>query len=90
VLKAAADAAQDERDEMALFLAHAVELERAQLEAGQPGAPGVTAHEAAGELWMRVRRFEDALRAYEQAKTVLGTTALIEIGISRAREALRR
>src|SRR5205085_2852773 len=48
VLAAAADAAQDERDEMALFLEHAVTLERAQLDAHQPGAPVITAHEAAG------------------------------------------
>ena len=90
VLKAAADAAKDERDEMALFLTHAVDLERAQLDAGQPGAPGITAHEAAGELWLRVRRYEEAIRAYEHARSVLGSTALIDIGLSRAREALRR
>jgi hypothetical protein len=90
VLMAAADAAQDERDEMAIFIAHAVDLERAQLDAGQPGAPGITAHEAAGELWLRVRRYDDALKAYEHARSVLGATALIDIGISRATDALRR
>ena len=90
VLKAAADAAQDERDEMAIFLAHAIDLERRQIDAGQPGAPGITAHEAAGELWMRVRRYEDALRAYEHAKSVVGTTPLIEAGLVRAREAMNR
>src|SRR6476620_3182241 len=45
VLSAAADAAQDERDEMSLFLEHAVALERAQLDARQAGAPVITAHE---------------------------------------------
>ena len=90
VLRAAADAAQDERDEMALFLAQAVDLEHAQLEARQPGAPGITAHEAAGELWLRVRRYEEAVRAYEHARSVIGTTALIESGLARASDALRR
>ena len=90
VLRAAADAAQDEREEMALFLAHAVDLERVQLGAGQPGAPGVSAHEAAGELWLRVRRYEDALRAYQHAKSVVGSTALIESGLARVNDALRR
>jgi hypothetical protein len=90
VLRAAADAAQDEREEMALFLAHAVDLEREQLDAGQPGAPGITAHEAAGELWLRVRRYEDALRAYQHARSVVGSTALIESGLARVNDALRR
>lgn len=90
VLKAAADAAQEERDEMALFLQHAVDLERAQLDARQPGAPGLTAHEAAGELWLQVRRYEDARRAYEHARSVLGSTPLIEKGLSRVAEALAR
>jgi hypothetical protein len=90
VLMAAANAAQDERDAMALFLAHAVDLERIQLDIGQPGAPEITAHEAAGELWFRVHRYEDALRAYERARTVVGSTPLIEAGLMRAREALRQ
>ena len=90
VLRAAADAAQDEREEMALFLAHAVDLEREQLDAGQPGAPAITAHEAAGELWLRVRRYEDALRAYQHARSVVGGTALIESGLARVTDALRR
>jgi hypothetical protein len=90
VLRAAADAAQDERDEMALFLVHAIDLERAQLDARQPGAPGITAHEAAGELWLRVRRYEEALRAYEHARSVVGTTAVIERGLARVKDALRR
>jgi hypothetical protein len=90
VLRAAADAAQDERDEMALFLAHAIDLERAQLDARQPGAPGISAHEAAGELWLRVRRYDEALRAYEQARSVVGATPFIESGLARVNNALRR
>lgn len=90
VLAAAADAAQDERDEMALFLEHAVTLERTQLDAHQPGAPGITAHEAAGELWLRVYRYDDAKRAYERARAVIGSTPRIESGLARAEDALRR
>jgi hydroxypyruvate isomerase len=90
VLAAAADAAQDERDEMALFLEHAVALERTQLDAHQSAAPGMTAHEAAGELWLRVYRYEDAKRAYERARAVIGSTPRIESGLARAEDALRR
>ena len=90
VLAAATDAAQEERDEMALFLEHAIALERTQLDARQPGAPVITAHEAAGDLWLRVHRYEDAKRAYEQAKAVIGSTPRIESGLSRVEDALRR
>ena len=90
VLAAAADAAQDERDEMALFLNHAVTLERAQLDARQPGAPSITAHEAAGDLWLRVYRYEDAKLAYERAKAVIGSTPRIEAGLTRVEDALGR
>jgi hypothetical protein len=90
VLAAAADAAQDERDEMALFLEHAVALERMQLDAKQPGAPSITAHEAAGDLWLQVYRYEDARRAYERARAVIGSTPRIEAGLKRVDAALRR
>jgi hypothetical protein len=89
VLAAAADAAQEERDEMALFLEHAVALERMQLDAHQPGAPAITAHEAAGDLWLEVRRYDDARRAYEHAKAVIGSTPRIESGLKRVEDALR-
>lgn len=90
VLLAAADAAQEERDEMGLFLEHATTLERTQLMAQQPGAPGLTAHEAAGELWLQVRRYEDAQHAFETARAVIGPTPRIEAGLARASEALGR
>ena len=90
VLRAAADAAQDEREEMALFLVHAIELERAQLDARQVGAPGISAHEAAGELWLRVRRYDEARRAFEHARSVVGATPFIERGLARVNDALRR
>jgi len=77
VLLAAAAAAQSERDEMAIFLDEAVRLEALQFAAGQPGAPGVSAHEAAGDLWLQVHRFDDARAAYQRAASVLGMTPRI-------------
>jgi hypothetical protein len=90
VLLAAADAAQEERDEMELFLEHAVALEKRQLDARQAAAPGITAHEAAGDLWLQVRRYEDAQKAYERARAVIGSTPRIEAGLARAIAAQRR
>jgi hypothetical protein len=85
VLAASAAAAQSERDEMNAFLVHATEMEVLQLEAGQPGAPGVPALEAAGDLWLRVHRYDEAVRAYERAITYLGATPRITANLARAR-----
>ena len=84
VLVAAAAAAQSEREEMGAFLTHAVEMELLQRAAGQPGAPLVSALEAAGDLWLRVHRYDDAKRAYERAAEVLGMTPRIKAGLARA------
>jgi hypothetical protein len=83
VLQAAAAAAQSERAEMALFLDQAIQLEALQLEAGQPPLPVVTAHEAAGDLWLLVRDYENARRAYLRAAERLGTTPRIRLGLAR-------
>jgi hypothetical protein len=84
VLLAAAAAAQSERDEMGAFLAHATAMEVLQLAAGQPGAPGLTALEAAGDLWLRVHRFDDARAAYQRAAMYLGMTPRIQAGLAKA------
>lgn len=83
VLEAAAAAAQSERDQLTLVIEHAMQLERIQLEAGQGGAPGVTAHEAAGDLFLQVHRYEDARRYYERAATQLGPTPRTRLGLAR-------
>ena len=83
VLMAAMAAAQSERDEMGAFLTHAVEMEVLQRAAGQPGAPIVSALEAAGDLWLRVHRYDDAKRAYERAAALLGMTPRIKAGLAR-------
>lgn len=83
VLLAAAAAAQSERAEMGVYLAQATDLEVLQLAAGQPGAPGISALETAGDLWLQVHRFDDARRAYERAAQHLGMTARIRSGLER-------
>jgi hypothetical protein len=89
VLKAAAAAAQSERDEMALFLAQAIQIETLQVAAGEPGAPLITAQEAAGDLWLRVFRYEDARQAYLKALTQVGPTPRVLLGIGRAESRLK-
>jgi hypothetical protein len=83
VLMAAAAAAQSERDEMGTLLAQAVYLETLRLAAGESGAPGVTAHEAAGELWLQVHRFETAREAFRAAARQIGITPRIALGLAR-------
>jgi hypothetical protein len=85
VLVAAAAAAQSEREEMGAYLTHATDMEMLQIAAGQPGAPGISALEAAGDLWLQVHGFDEAIRAYERAAAVLGMTPRIAAGLSKAR-----
>lgn len=89
VLQAAAAAAQSERDEMRLFLEQALRIEALQLLARQPGAPIVTAHEVAGDLWLRVHRFDEARQAYVEAGRRLGPTPRTRLGMARAEARLR-
>lgn len=83
VLQAAAAAAQSERSELAIFLDQAVRLEALQLEARQPPLPVVTAHEAAGDLWLLVRDYDNARRAYIRAEERIGATPRITLGLAR-------
>ena len=83
VLLAASAAAQSERDEMALLIDHAIRLESLQFAAGQPGAPGVTAHEIAGDLWLQVHRYEEARDAYRRAENRLGRRIRSMLGLAR-------
>ena len=83
VLQAAAATAQSERPTIAVFLDEAIRLEALQLEARQPPLPVVTAHEAAGDLWLRVRDYGQARRAYLRAEERIGTTPRITLGLAR-------
>ncbi len=84
VLQAAAAAAQSERDEMRLYLDTAVRMEMLQRAAGVPGAPLVTAAEAAGELWLQVHRYDEAARAFEDAAARVGRSPRVLAGLGRA------
>lgn len=84
ILMAAVAAAQSERGDMALLLDHAMALERRLVGEGVGGAPGVTAHEAAGDLWLQVHRFESAVVAYTAGAQLLGGTPRMTLGLARA------
>lgn len=83
VLLAAAAAAQQERSEMGAYLAQATDMEVLQLDAAQPGAPGLSALEAAGDLWLLVHRYDDARAAYERAAKYIGMTPRIQSGLAK-------
>jgi hypothetical protein len=89
VLQAAAAAAQSERQEMAVFLDQATRLEALQRAAGQPGAPLVSAHEVAGELWLQVHGYDDARRAFVRAAEQVGQTGRVRLGWARAAVGLK-
>ena len=83
VLQAAAAAAQSERDELALMIDYAVQLEDRNLTSKLPALPMITAHEAAGDLWLQVHRYDDARRAYAKAAERIGVTPRITLGLAR-------
>jgi hypothetical protein len=83
VLQAAAAAAQSERDELALMIDYAVQLEDRDLSAKRPALPMISAHEAAGDLWLQVYRYDDARRAYTRAAERIGVTPRITVGLAR-------
>ena len=89
LLQAAAASAQSERDQMSILLEHATRLEAVQLEAAQPGLPGVTAHEAAGDLWLQVHGYEEARRAYLDAAARVGMTPRVHLGLARVAARLK-
>jgi hypothetical protein len=84
VLQAALAASQSEREEVALLIEHAIDLEGQRRSAGLSGAPAVTAAEIAGDLWLQVHRYEDARRAYMRAAERVGRTPRVVLGLARA------
>jgi cytochrome c-type biogenesis protein CcmH/NrfG len=80
LLQAAAAAAQSEREEMALLLDHAQQLERRLSETASL-ILGVA--EVAGDLWLQVHRFDDARRAYAEAVRLRGPSARVALGLAR-------
>jgi hypothetical protein len=83
MLMAAAAAAQSERGDMTLMLDQAATLEEKLLASGASGAPGVSARETAGDLWLQVHRFETARAAYHRASELFGPSPGIALGLAR-------
>ncbi len=86
-IRAAVSAAQDERDEMQLFLDHLRDLSRQMELAGTPAQWPLPADELEGELWLEVDRYTEARDAYSRAaKTNPTPNALV--GLARASDKL--
>lgn len=82
-IRAAVSAAQEERDEMALFIDHARGLSHEMELLGAPAQWPLPIDELAGELWLEVDRFEEARAAYETA-TKIAPTPNAWVGLARA------
>jgi hypothetical protein len=66
-IRAAVSAAQEERDELRLFLAHARDLSKQMALAGSPALHPLPIDELEGELLLEVDLFSEARDAYERA-----------------------
>jgi hypothetical protein len=86
-IRAAVSAAQEERDEMQLFLDHAGDLSKQMALAGTPARFPLPIDELAGELWLEVDRFEESRDAYRRA-TENAPTPNAWVGLARASDKL--
>jgi tetratricopeptide (TPR) repeat protein len=86
-IRAAVSAAQEERDELRLFLDHARDLSRQMAVAGAPALWPLPIDELAGELWLEVDFFKEAREAYESAIKIKPTPNAW-IGLARASDRL--
>ena len=86
-IRAAVSAAQEERDEMALFLEHARDLSKQMAIAGAPAQWPLPIDELEGELWLEVDRFAEARDAYDRA-TRTAPSPNAWIGLARAADKL--
>ena len=86
-IRAAVSAAQEERDELAVFLAHARDLSATMTLTGAPAQWPVPIDELEGELWLEVDRYTEARDAYLRA-TKLKPGANAWIGLARASDRL--
>ena len=87
-IRAAVSAAQEEREEMALLLAHARDLSN-QMGAGNRPTPEwpLPIDELEGELWLEVDRYPEARDAFDRA-TKTRPTPNAWIGLARASDKL--
>lgn len=81
-IRAAVDAAQDERAEMGVFLDHAHDLALVLDAAGDPPLWPLPFDELAGELWLEVDRYAEARAAFDRA-VARGATARSLAGLAR-------
>jgi hypothetical protein len=86
-IRAAVSAAQEERDEMELFLVHARDLSNQMALVGTPAEYPLPIDEVEGELWFEVDRFTESRDAYERA-TKLKPTPNAWVGLARAADKL--
>jgi len=86
-IRAAVSAAQEERDEMQLFLEHARDLSKQMGLAGAPAQWPLPIDELEGELWLEVDRYTDARDAYARAANATPTANAL-IGLARAHDKL--
>lgn len=86
-IRAAISAAQDEREELDLFLAHARDLSSTMDLAGAAAQWPVPIDELEGELWLEVDRYTEAREAYRRA-TRLKPTANAWVGLARTSDRL--
>ena len=82
-IRAAVSAAQEERDELGLLLAHARDLSNQMALIGAPAQWPLPIDELEGELWLEVDRFAEAREAYERA-TKSRPTPNAWVGLARA------
>ncbi len=86
-IRAAVSAAQDEREELDVFLAHARDLSDTMALAGAPAQRPLPLDEREGELWLEVDRYAEARDAYRRA-IKLKTTANALVGLARTSDRL--
>lgn len=86
-IRAAVSAAQEERDELALLLAHARDLSNQMALVGAPAEWPLAIDELEGELWFEVDRFAEAREAFERASKQ-HPTPNAWIGLARASDRL--
>jgi hypothetical protein len=86
-IRAAVSAAQDERDELGLLLAHARDLSNQMALIGAPAVFPLPIDELEGELWLEVDRVAEARDAYARA-TQSAPSPNAWIGLARASDRL--
>ena len=86
-IRAAVSAAQEEREEMALFLDHARALSQQMATVGPAPRVPLPIDELSGELWFEVDRFAEARDSFARA-TTLAPTPNAWVGLARAADKL--